>query len=75
MKIAVFADIHDNYLVFKKAFSETKDINIDKYIFLGDHITDGFDSNKILEIIKNSDGDAINGNRVKRVYNWNINNN
>ena len=63
MKLAIFADIHSNYLVFKKAFELTKNMNIDKYIFLGDYVTDGFDGNKILDIIKSTDNYAINGNR------------
>lgn len=70
MKIAVFADIHSNYPVFKKAYDQTKEMNIDKYIFLGDYVTDGFDGNKILDIIKNTDGYAINGNRESSIIDY-----
>ena len=63
MKLAVFADIHSNYLVFKKAFEQTKDMNVDNYIFLGDHVTDGFDGGKVLDLIKSTGGHAVNGNR------------
>ena len=75
MKVAVFADIHSNYLVFKKAFEETKTMNVDKYIFLGDHITDGFDNNKVLEIIKNSKGYVVNGNREVSIIEYHRNKN
>ncbi len=63
MRLALFADIHSNYLVFKKAFEETKNMGIDKYIFLGDYITDGYDGDKILNLIRSIDHYAINGNR------------
>lgn len=73
MRIAVFADIHSNYLVFKKAFDQTKTMNIDKYIFLGDYVTDGFDGNKILDIIRDTNGYAINGNREVSIIDYHKN--
>jgi len=75
MKIALFADIHSNYLVFKKAFENTKNMNIDKYIFLGDYVTDGFDANKILDIIKSVDGYVISGNREATIIDYHNNKN
>lgn len=63
MRLALFADIHSNYLVFKKALEETRDMGIDKYIFLGDYITDGYDGDKALDLIKGTDHYAIKGNR------------
>ncbi|MDD3341033.1 MAG: metallophosphoesterase family protein [Bacilli bacterium] len=70
MRIAVFADIHSNYLVFKKAYQQTKNLNIDTYIFLGDYVTDGFDGNKVLDIIKSTKGFAICGNREKSLIEY-----
>ena len=70
MKLAVFADIHSNNLVFKKAYEDTKKMAIDKYIFLGDYVTDGIDSNKVLEIVKNSDGYVIRGNRDDAILSY-----
>lgn len=70
MKLAVFSDIHSNYLVFKKAYEETKKMSIDKYIFLGDYVTDGTDSNKVLDILKNIDGYIIKGNREDAILNY-----
>ncbi len=63
MKIAVISDIHSNYPVFNKAYQDAKNRNVDMFVFLGDYITDGFDGNKILDIIRQSKGYAINGNR------------
>lgn len=63
MKVAVFADIHSNYPVFEKAIKNTKNKNIDKYLFLGDYVSDGFDADKVLDLIKTLNFDAINGNR------------
>ncbi len=73
MKIAVFSDIHSNYLVFKKAYDDSIIRKVDMYIYLGDNITDGFDGSKILDIIKNSKGYSINGNREVSILNYHFN--
>ena len=70
MKIAIFADIHSNYLVFKKAYEDAINKNVDMFLFLGDYITDGFDGDKILDIIRKSKGYAINGNREVSIVNY-----
>jgi predicted phosphodiesterase len=69
-KIGVFADIHSNYLVFKKAIEDAKSKNVDLFLFLGDYITDGFDDNKILDIIKNLNMHAIIGNREQSIIEY-----
>ena len=63
MKLAIFADIHSNYPNFKKGIEDAKNRNIDEYIFLGDYVTDGFDGNKVIELVKKTKGYAICGNR------------
>ncbi len=63
MKIAIISDIHSNYLVFKKAYEDALSKDVDLFLFLGDYVTDGFDANKILDIIRSSNCYAINGNR------------
>jgi len=63
MKIAVFSDIHSNYLTFKKGYDDSLKKKVYMHLFLGDYITDGFDGNKVLDIVRSSKGHAINGNR------------
>ena len=75
MKIAVFADIHSNYLVFKKAYEDALFRNVDMFLFLGDYVTDGFETNKIIDIIKNCKGHAINGNREVSIIEYDNNKN
>lgn len=70
MKVAIIADVHSNYLVFKKAIGDAKKRQVDKYIFLGDYISDGFDANNIIKIIKQLDHYAINGNREISIMNY-----
>ena len=63
MKIAVMADMHGNYLVFKKSYDDAISRNVDLFFFLGDYLTDGFESNEIVDIIRNSNCHSIKGNR------------
>lgn len=63
MKIALIADIHSNYLCFRKAIDDAVKRGIEKFIFLGDYTTDGFDADKVIKDIKKLDYYAINGNR------------
>jgi putative phosphoesterase len=62
-KIGIFADIHSNYLVFKKAIEDAVSRNIDLFLFLGDYITDGLNTDEILNTIRSLNMYAINGNR------------
>jgi putative phosphoesterase len=73
MKIAVFADIHSNYPVFMEAYKDALSNSVDMFLFLGDNVTDGFDGNKILDIIKNSNGYSINGNRELSIIDYDNN--
>lgn len=61
-KIAIISDVHSNYYCFDKVLSDIKNRKIKEIIFLGDYITDGFDNNKVLNIIKKYDN-VIAGNR------------
>lgn len=73
IKIAIFADIHSNYLVFKKALEDAKSKNVDLFLFLGDYITDGFGDNKILDTIRNLKMYAIIGNREQSIIDYDRN--
>ena len=48
MILSVISDIHANTLALKLALEDSKKNKVDKYIFLGDYLTDGEDTNKIL---------------------------
>lgn len=62
-RIAVLADIHSNWFAFQKVLEELKKEEIDKYYFLGDYIFDGFDSNKVLDKIKQLNANVVYGNK------------
>lgn len=63
MKVAVIADVHSNYLCFKRAIDDAIKRKVERFIFLGDYTTDGFDADKVIKDIKKLDYYAINGNR------------
>lgn len=75
MKIGVFTDIHCNYLVFKKAHEEALNKGVEMMLFLGDHLTDGFEGIKIIDLIKSSNGYTINGNRELSLIEYDENKN
>lgn len=63
MKYAVISDIHSNYISLMQAISDALSKNIDKFIFLGDYITDGIYDNEVLEVVKKYGTYVISGNR------------
>lgn len=71
MKLAILADVHENILALKMALADAKKNNVDKYIFLGDYITDGDNSNDTLDLVKKNADYAILGNREKYILNFN----
>jgi len=73
MKVAVFSDIHSNYLVFEKAYNDALERGVGFFLFLGDYVTDGEDANKVLDIIKSTKGHVINGNREVLLMDYHIN--
>jgi len=73
MKIAVFADIHSNFPVFNKAYQDSLTKNVDMTLFLGDYVTDGFEADKVIDIVKNTKGYAINGNRDTAIIEYHKN--
>ncbi|MDO5556426.1 MAG: metallophosphoesterase family protein [Clostridia bacterium] len=68
-KIAIVADIHSNYYLFKRVMKDIKKEKIKTIVFLGDYITDGFENNKILNIIKKYNY-IIAGNRELSIINY-----
>ena len=63
--------MHANLLALNLALEDAKANNIEKFIFLGDYITDGEYSNDVLELVKKYSDYAIIGNREKYILNYN----
>ena len=68
-QIAIIADIHSHYPFLKNVLNEISKKNIDTILFLGDYITDGFENNEVLNLIKNFPY-VIAGNREKYICNY-----
>ena len=68
-KIAIIADIHSNYFLLNKLLNDIKKRNITEICFLGDYITDGFENNAIIDLIKQYNY-VIAGNRDLSVANY-----
>ncbi len=62
-KIAVISDIHCHLFLFEKILEDCNQRKIDHYLFLGDYISDGPNSNVIINKIKKISNDVIYGNR------------
>ena len=69
-KIAIINDIHSNYLLLKLVLEDIKKYNVDDFIFCGDYITDGFDNDRVLNLIKNKTENIIAGNRDLSIANY-----
>lgn len=70
MKIAVISDCHSNTIALDQALMDAKKENVDKYIFLGDYITDSEECNEVLDIVKEKADYLVLGNREKYVLNF-----
>lgn len=65
MKVAVISDIHSNLNGLKWAISDAQSRNVDQIIFLGDYITDGYQDNEVLDLVRKYGGIQISGNRER----------
>lgn len=63
MKIAVLSDIHGNIVALEKAIKDAKEQNVDKYIVLGDIITDLPFTDEVIDKIRELTPYVIKGNR------------
>lgn len=70
MKIAIISDIHSNNVSLDLAIEDALQNNVDKFIFLGDYITDGENGNKVLEVVKKYADYAVSGNRERYIINY-----
>ena len=71
-KVAIIADIHANYKCFRNVLNDIEKLNIQTILFLGDYITDGFENNEVLDIVKKHKY-VIAGNRDLSIANYNGN--
>ncbi len=70
-KIAILNDIHGNNLLLNKVLDYLgKEEKIDDFIFCGDNITDGFQNNEVLDLIKSKTQNVIAGNRELSIANY-----
>ena len=63
MKIAVISDIHSNLMALDMAIADAIKMNVSKFVFLGDYITDGEDGNHVVNIVRELSCDVVLGNR------------
>lgn len=63
MKIALLADIHGNNVALEAVLDHAQAEGVEKYILLGDYITDCSQPNEVLKTIQSLDGWKIRGNR------------
>jgi putative phosphoesterase len=69
-KIAIISDIHCNLYLFNEVLKDIANKGINEYIFLGDYITDGPNSNQILNTIRNLSDNVVAGNREKSIVEY-----
>ena len=69
MRIGIISDIHSNLTAFKLIMQKLQEEQVEKFFFLGDYITDGYQDNEVLDIIKNLNAKVILGNREGYIIN------
>lgn len=70
MKIAILSDIHGNIVALNEVLKDAESQNVDKYIVLGDIITDFPAGNEVIEKIKELTPYVIKGNREQYLLNY-----
>lgn len=51
MKLAIFSDIHSNYVAFKRCVDYIEELGITHIVFLGDYISDGANPQKTMDLV------------------------
>lgn len=63
MKVALISDVHGNIVAFEEVLKDAKEQGVERYIFLGDLVTDFPSTNEIIEKVRQLEAYAIKGNR------------
>ena len=69
-KVAVFSDIHGNLDILQKAIDMCKAEGVERYVVLGDMISDGPDSQAVLDTVMELTDDVVRGNREEYILNY-----
>ncbi len=69
-KIAILSDIHANKYVLDLVLDQLKKESIDEYIVCGDMITDGYQSNEVLNQVKALTDHVVFGNREEKIFSY-----
>ncbi len=69
-KAAVFSDIHGNLQMLLRALDICREKGVDKYVVLGDMISDGPDSQAVLDIVMDITDDVVRGNREEYILKY-----
>lgn len=67
MRVAVVSDIHSNLTALNQIMMQLEEESIDEYLFLGDYITDGFQDDEVISLVKKYATHAISGNRDRMI--------
>lgn len=70
IKVAVLSDIHGNIVALEEAIKDAKLQNVDKYIVLGDIITDFPFTDEVIDIVKKLTPYVIKGNREEYLMHY-----
>lgn len=74
MRVAVFSDVHSNKTGLELGLNDAFKNSVDKFVFLGDYITDGIYDNEVLDLVKKYGDYVIKGNRENYILNYDIKN-
>ena len=67
MRYAVLSDIHSNLLGLELIIEDALSRGIDKFIFLGDYVSDGYQDNEVISLVEQYGTYIVKGNR-EEVY-------
>ena len=62
MRVCVISDIHGNYSALKKCIRESKKLNVEKYLCLGDYVGYYYEPEKCIDLLLNLNAVCIKGN-------------
>lgn len=63
MKIALISDIHSNLPALEQAIRDTHTQKVDRIVFLGDAVSDGYSDNEVVDLIAQNSFISVLGNR------------